>query len=165
MSLQPLLPLSGILLPRYPYGSLPQVFTPKSPLQWSLSCLPSWKCSHIYVTYPYLPVFSSLYLVSANMLYIFIYSLFVSSLIDTPKIHISAIIHFHLFPTPPLQCPQESCGSICWKTECNSMPIGMLAVLTFIIKILDQSVSSKKIFNSNPKSISKSIAGLGMLFK
>lgn len=45
------------------------------------------------------------------------------------------------------------------------MPIGMLALLTFIIKILDQSVNSKKIFNSNPKNISKSIADLGMLFK
>ena len=51
--------------------------------------------SHILT--PSLFYFSSLYLVSANMLYIFICSLFVSPLTDTPKIHIIAIIYFHLF--------------------------------------------------------------------
>ena len=71
---------------------------------------PDWheNAAHTHITYPYPPpVFSSLYLVSANMLYIFVYSLFVSSLIDTPKIGITAIVHFHLFPTPPVQHPKN----------------------------------------------------------
>lgn len=88
---------------------------------------PHENAAHIHIIYPYPPpVFSSLYLVSANMLYIFIYSLFVSSLIDTRKIRITAIINFHLFPTPLLQRPKSPvalfaekqnatlCLSECW---------------------------------------------------
>ena len=108
MSLHLLLPLSGVLLPRYPYGSIPQVLLQNHLCNEVFPAYRHENAAHIHIIYPYPPpVFSSLYLVSANMLYIFIYSLFVSSLIDTPKIRITAIINFHLFPTPLLQCPKS----------------------------------------------------------
>lgn len=86
-------PLPGILLPRCPHGPLPHIFPRKSPCgEDFLSPQRKFNSHSQHTPFPLsLRYLSSLYLFSANKLCILM-CLFVSSLMDTPKIYIPAVI-------------------------------------------------------------------------
>lgn len=94
LSLYPWFLLPGILLPRCPQGPLPQSSL-GSHLFNEDFLSPQWKFnSHSqHTSCPLsLSYLSSLYLLSANKLCILVCFLFVSSLMDTPKIYIPAVM-------------------------------------------------------------------------
>ena len=112
-------------------------------LQWGLAQLPWWKLQPTFTSHvpSLLPALSFLLvpMISDHTLCSSCYCL--SPDRHTQNIHSCHCLLFSVLFPHLEQClsHRRSSISICWKAECNLMPVGMFMAVTFIIKTLDQS--------------------------